>query len=50
MDGDTGGKSEHFQINIKSIERLGVSAVIIEDKKDLKNSLHKDEVNKFRKI
>ena len=35
MDGDTGGKSEHFQINIKSIERLGF-AVIIEDKKGLK--------------
>tara|TARA_B100000886_G_scaffold337037_1_gene296965 strand:- start:1166 stop:2479 length:1314 start_codon:yes stop_codon:yes gene_type:complete len=40
MDADTGGKPEHFQINIKSIERMGVSAVIIEDKKGLKkNSL-----------
>ena len=40
MDGDTGGKPEHFEINIKSIERLGISAVIIEDKKGLKkNSL-----------
>ena len=40
MDADTGGKIEHFQINIKSIERMGVSAVIIEDKKGLKkNSL-----------
>jgi phosphoenolpyruvate phosphomutase / 2-hydroxyethylphosphonate cytidylyltransferase len=40
MDGDTGGKPEHFEINIKSIERMGVSAVIIEDKKGLKkNSL-----------
>ena len=36
MDADTGGKPEHFQINIKSIERMGVSAVIIEDKKGLK--------------
>ena len=45
MDGDTGGKREHFQINIRSIERMGVSAVIIEDKKGLKkNSLLKDEV------
>ncbi len=45
MDGDTGGKSEHFQINIKSIERMGVSAVIIEDKKGLKkNSLLKDDI------
>ena len=36
MDADTGGKLEHFEINIKSIERMGVSAVIIEDKKGLK--------------
>ncbi len=40
MDIDTGGKLEHFKINIKSIERSGVSAVIMEDKKGLKkNSL-----------
>jgi cytidyltransferase-related domain len=40
MDADTGGKIEHFELNVKSIERLGVSAVIIEDKKGLKkNSL-----------
>ena len=36
MDADTGGKPEHFEINIKSIERLGISAAIIEDKKGLK--------------
>ncbi len=43
MDADTGGKPEHFEINIKSIERLGISAVIIEDKKGLKkNSLIKN--------
>tara|TARA_B100000989_G_scaffold55108_2_gene37069 strand:- start:2106 stop:3404 length:1299 start_codon:yes stop_codon:yes gene_type:complete len=40
MDGDTGGKIEHFELNVKSMERTGVSAVIIEDKKGLKkNSL-----------
>ena len=40
VDGDTGGKLEHFVYNIKTLERLGVSAVIIEDKKGLKqNSL-----------
>ncbi len=40
MDLDTGGKREHFEINVRSIERLGISAVIIEDKKGLKkNSL-----------
>jgi glycerol-3-phosphate cytidylyltransferase len=44
-DIDTGGKIEHFEINIKTIERAGVSAVIIEDKKGLKkNSLFGTEV------
>ena len=40
MDADTGGKIEHFELNVRSMERLGISAVIIEDKKGLKkNSL-----------
>jgi len=40
FDIDTGGKNEHFQINIRSIDRNGISAVIMEDKKGLKkNSL-----------
>ena len=40
VDGDTGGKVEHFVINVRSLERIGVSAVIIEDKVGLKkNSL-----------
>ena len=40
FDGDTGGLAEHFAFNVKTLERLGVSAVIIEDKKGLKkNSL-----------
>ncbi len=40
MDIDTGGKNEHFEINIKSLESAGISAVIMEDKKGLKkNSL-----------
>ncbi len=40
MDGDTGGYEEHFAYFVKSLERLGVSAVIIEDKIGLKkNSL-----------
>ena len=36
MDADTGGKIEHFELNVRSMERLGISAVIIEDKKGLK--------------
>lgn len=39
-DGDSGGISEHFVYMVRTLERLGVSAVIIEDKKGLKqNSL-----------
>ena len=39
-DGDTGGKIEHFVFTVKTLERLGVSAIIIEDKVGLKkNSL-----------
>lgn len=39
-DGDTGGKPEHFVFTVRTLERLGVSAVIIEDKTGLKkNSL-----------
>jgi phosphoenolpyruvate phosphomutase len=41
FDGDTGGKVEHFEFMVKTLERLGVSAVVIEDKKGLKrNSLY----------
>lgn len=39
-DGDTGGKIEHFSFSVRTLERLGVSAIIIEDKTGLKkNSL-----------
>lgn len=45
FDGDTGGQAEHFAYNIKTLERLGVSAIVIEDKKGLKrNSLLGTEV------
>lgn len=45
FDGDTGGPSEHFNFFVKTLERLGVSAVIIEDKTGLKrNSLFGTEV------
>jgi len=40
FDADTGGRPEHFAFSVKTLERLGVSAVIIEDKIGLKkNSL-----------
>ena len=45
FDGDTGGKTEHFIYTVRSLERLGVSMVIIEDKTGLKkNSLFGTEV------
>lgn len=45
FDGDTGGKIEHFVYNVKTLERLGVSAIVIEDKTGLKkNSLFGTEV------
>lgn len=40
FDGDTGGKPEHFIFTVRTLERNGVSAVIVEDKVGLKkNSL-----------
>jgi phosphoenolpyruvate phosphomutase len=45
VDGDTGGLTEHFVYTVKTLERLGVSAVIIEDKIGPKrNSLFGTEV------
>lgn len=44
-DGDTGGKPEHFVFTVRTLERNGVSAIIIEDKVGLKkNSLFGTEV------
>lgn len=44
-DADTGGKPEHFQFTVRTLERLGVSAAVIEDKVGLKkNSLFGTEV------
>lgn len=45
LDGDTGGMVEHFVFNVKTLERVGVSAIIIEDKIGLKkNSLFGTDV------
>lgn len=45
FDGDTGGLTEHFVYTVRTLERLGVSAIIIEDKTGLKkNSLFGIEV------
>ncbi|MDB9747801.1 phosphoenolpyruvate mutase [Gammaproteobacteria bacterium] len=46
FDADTGGKLEHFEFTVKSLERTGVSAVVIEDKIGLKkNSLFGNDVS-----
>lgn len=45
FDGDTGGLTEHFVYAVKTLERMGVSMIIIEDKTGLKkNSLFGTEV------
>ena len=45
-DADTGGITEHFIFTVKTLERIGVSAVVIEDKIGLKkNSLFGTEAN-----
>lgn len=45
FDGDTGGLKEHFVYTVRTLERMGVSMIIIEDKKGLKkNSLFGTEV------
>lgn len=45
FDGDTGGVPEHFVFTVRTLERLGISAVIIEDKTGLKkNSLFGNDV------
>jgi len=49
LDGDTGGPVEHFVFMVKTLERLGVSAVIIEDKVGLKkNSLFGTDVEQMQ--
>lgn len=45
FDGDTGGKIEHFIFTVRTLERHGISAIIIEDKIGLKkNSLFGTDV------
>ena len=49
FDGDTGGKVEHFPYTVRSLDRLGISAVIIEDKIGLKrNSLYGTDVTQIQ--
>ena len=38
FDADTGGKTEHFEFTVKSLDRTGISAVVIKDKIGLKNN------------
>jgi phosphoenolpyruvate phosphomutase len=49
FDGDTGGRIEHLPFTVRSLERLGVSAIVIEDKEGLKrNSLFGNEANQVQ--
>lgn len=48
LDGDTGGRMEHFTEHVRTLERMGVSGIVIEDKSGLKqNSLLDGEVNQI---
>jgi phosphoenolpyruvate phosphomutase len=49
FDGDTGGKIEHFVYTVRTLERLGISSIIIEDKIGLKkNSLFGTDVTQIQ--
>lgn len=49
FDGDTGGRIEHVPFTVRSLERLGVSAMVIEDKEGLKrNSLFGTEAKQIQ--
>jgi phosphoenolpyruvate phosphomutase len=44
FDGDNGGRMEHLRYLVKNLEKIGVSALVLEDKKGLKiNSLFQDQ-------
>jgi phosphoenolpyruvate phosphomutase len=49
VDGDSGGLIEHFPYNVRTLERLGVSAIVIEDKIGPKrNSLYGTDVEQVQ--
>jgi phosphoenolpyruvate phosphomutase len=49
FDGDNGGRIEHLGYLVKNLEKIGVSALVLEDKKGLKiNSLFKDQAKSFQ--
>jgi phosphoenolpyruvate mutase len=49
FDGDNGGRIEHLGFLVKSLEKIGVSALVLEDKKGLKlNSLFKDQKKSYQ--
>ena len=49
FDGDNGGRIEHISYLVKNLEKIGVSALVLEDKKGLKlNSLFKDQKKSYQ--
>jgi len=49
FDGDNGGRLEHLIYLVKNLEKIGVSALVLEDKKGLKiNSLVQDQSKSFQ--
>lgn len=51
LDGDNGGPVEHFSLTVRTLERLGISAIIIEDKIGAKrNSLFGTEAGQVQDL
>jgi phosphoenolpyruvate phosphomutase len=49
FDGDNGGRLEHLIYLVKNLEKIGVSALVLEDKKGLKiNSLFQNQSKSFQ--
>lgn len=47
LDGDSGGLVEHFVLTVRTLERIGVSAIVIEDKMSTKGRPHQEDADAF---
>lgn len=49
LDGDSGGLVEHFVLTVRTLERIGVSAIVVEDKMSTKGTAapHQEDADAF---
>lgn len=47
LDGDSGGLVEHFVLAVRTLERIGVSAIVVEDKMSPKGMSHQEDADAF---